>query len=439
MGLGSCYSRCMNMHELLEKFNQGLGWNAFLYLIYKTLFTSLSFLLYYNLSTQDFSTWANINCLIYLLLLWMDFGLRKSIPLFCPEIVKNKNAIARFTTIILIFQGTALLAVLPLFFYLATIFTAALAINSHAHLLYIAAAIFVLEGLVSIIRLVYHAHFWNKQFNLLTSMALIVEMTANISLIFSIKQSFWLLMGIFATKLASSFFITITSLIMLPRLYASFTQTNQSIEYAKIRRAFIIHSGIMWLNNNLKSLTERNFLIPFFTLILGPAVANVFKVANDAALWFYRIVIKTIGVNDTALFAHVRTLPKGKHLMPYAFKQVYSTITALCLPLLGLVALVSLKRNFFFDTTIAFQLFFIVTLGYLLEAVLSPYERLLEVNRNYLLLLQAYVPYIIMVGVLLLTTIIPTIGLLYTIILIHSVRLLSAFLMAYIARRVYGL
>ena len=95
----------------------------------------------------------------------------------------------------------------------------------------------------------------------------------------------------------------------------------------KIKNAFIKHSLIMWANNNLKSLSERNFLVPFFTHIFGPGPANLFKVANDGALLFYRIAIKTIGTTDTSLLAHIETSQQHKKLMPIRAQEPKSKIT----------------------------------------------------------------------------------------------------------------
>jgi hypothetical protein len=213
----------------------------------------------------------------------------------------------------------------------------------------------------------------------------------------------------------------------------SFKNTHQ-VSWASIRPEFIQHTTIMWINNNLKSLSERNFLVPFFTHTIGPAYANIFKVANDAALLFYRIAIKTIGTTDTALLAHVHARKDGYEVMPIAFKKLTTKVITICLPLLGIILLISLQTNHWFHNIFIFHAFIIMALCYIAEVLLLPYERILEIKQNYFLLCIAYVPYSIMLILLFTKQLALHFGLLGTVLLIHGVRLVSLLIMAVLAR-----
>lgn len=428
----------MQTSTLFNKFSQSVNWNGFFYTIYKTFSTALSFLLFKYLTTQDFSTWANINSIIFLLLLWLDFGLRKSIPRYLPEFAKDSNAHHRFIKYLIYFQIAVLMVSIPLYMYLTHTMTNLLNLDKAPFLFYIGSALFVTEGMVGLLRLIYHAHFWNKQFNLLSTVALLCEMTANMVLIMTSTHSMHMLQGIFVTKLLSGLIIIVASIGMLRRLYKDRNyKGTQIIDFDATMKSCIKHSGIMWMNNNIKSLTERNFLVPFFTYTLGPVAANLFKVANDGALFFYRILLKTIGTTDTALLAHVLATKEKEKLTPIAFKKLTSKVASLCIPVLGILLLLFLKRDIFFNNPCVFQTFFIITIGYMIEFMVCPYERVLEVNRRYWLLLFAYMPYIIMIVCLFLINHMTCIGLITSLLLIHGVRLVSSFIMVYLTRTRY--
>jgi len=284
--------------------------------------------------------------------------------------------------------------------------------------------LFITEGIVAILRLVYHSYFLHKQFNLSAIIMMIIEMIINITLIYTINQSSMLLTVILINKIFSNIIIGLINSIMLPKIIPLSIVTHTKINIRQTTEKFIRHSAVMWINNNLKSLSERNFFIPFITYTMGPVLANLFKIANDVALLFYRIVIKTIGTTDTLLLAHIVAL-KQKKLMPFAFAKLTTKVTSLCLPLLGIVLFLAIQGSTSTRNPFVFYSFIIMATGYLIETMFLPYERILEVNGKYKQLALAYVPYIIMLISVFSGVTMPSFGLLGSIMIIHGVRLVS--------------
>ena len=419
----------MNTHELFSKFSQGLNWNALLYTTYKLLFTLLSFMLFNTLTTTDFSCWANINSTVFLLLLWLDFGFRKSVPRYSPEFVKDSQANKKFISAIILFQSLVLVSSIPLLQFFLKIIIQTLN-QPKTPVIILGSMLFITEGIIAILRLIYHSYFLHKQFNLLAIIFMIIEMVINITLIYTISQSSILLTVILINKIIVNTIIGIISSIMLVKIIPSPIATPTKINIHQITRKFIKHSAIMWINNNLKSLSERNFFIPFITYTMGPVLANSFKIANDAALLFYRIVIKTIGTTDTLLLAHIVTL-KQKKLMQFAFTKLTTKVTRLCLPLLGIVLFLAIKGNTSTQNPFVFHLFIIMAIGYLIETMFLPYERILEVNNKYKYLALAYIPYVVMLISIFSGITMPFFGLLGSIMIVHSVRLVSLSMIIY--------
>jgi hypothetical protein len=189
----------------------------------------------------------------------------------------------------------------------------------------------------------------------------------------------------------------------------------------------------MWLYTALKSLSERNVLLPFITYTLNAEYAGIYKLANESALFFYRLVLKTIGTTDTSLLSFIEEQQDQQHLMEKAFEKLSTKVMALCVPLVGIILGFYIGGETFVHNQYVFQLFLIMTVTYLAELVLLPYERLLEVKKNYWYLASAYIPYIITLIVLYTTSCISLIGLKGIIILIQIVRLVSIGIVTYYA------
>jgi hypothetical protein len=430
----------MQQRILFSKFTEALSWNAFLYIAHRILSTTLVFVLYRSVPSLLFSTWATLMSIIYLMLLWFDFGFRKSIARYVP-IFTEHGAFKLFTRSVLIFQLTVLALLSPVFYYstpklFSIIFSRPDIFIST--LLIPATLLFVVEGLVEMLRLLYHAHFLNKPFNILSTTTRLLESSASIALLLYANWSpIALLSCILLIKAISSSVTVLAALIMLPRLYSTAQhdfprQTPTALK--PLWYKFIRHSSMMWISNIIKSLSERNFIIPVITHGIGAEQANIFKLAQDSALFFERSIMKTIGTADTALLAHAAS---GRKEEANAFDKLTHQVAALCIPLFGILLFIALAGKSFITIPYAFVIFLLLTASYLLEVLLSPYERLLEVKQRYLFLATAYLPYVL--GLLWLLYSGMIIGLVGFVIILQGVRLVSSCIMVGVVHYNYGL
>lgn len=423
----------MTLQQLFSKFSSSHTWNAFAYIIYKILFTALSFILYAKLSHEDFSIWANIHCTTYLLILWVDAGFRKSIPRFAPEFAHNKHALKQFTRGVIIFQGILLTLSVPLFLGALRF----LLVGSDVVLISLGCGLFLSEGVTAVLQLVYHAYFWNKEFNILTTAILLAQMAFNMLFIAHNPSSRTIILAMLTSKIIASCIIIGSSIFMLKRLNKTeLDPISQLFDMRSTTRNFIKHSALMWGSNVIKSLSERNFLVPFFTYTLGPIPANLFKVANDGALFFYRIVIKTIGTTDTALLAHIEASPDKHQFMNLAFKKLISKMALLSIPLMALVTVLFFYSRGMANHAIA-PMLAIMAIAFLIESLFLPYERMLEVKQKYWYLFFSYVPYLIIILMFIASPIVASIGLFESILIIHLVRLVSLFAMVACAHMLF--
>ena len=424
------------INKLRKKFFHGLIWNGFSYAIYKISFVSLSFILYNTLSINKFSSWALTNSTIFLLLLWLDCGLRKSIPRYSPIFARNSKlhrhfirGVIAFQALILTFVGIPLLLIclkqtLPGYYFYV--------------LWRYATLLFVSEGMIAILRLVYHAHFLQRYFNILYTIGIVIEMIAHLVTIQSFYSPKAILIQILINKMVVGFCVVIVALATIKFVYKEGSSSrNEPLDFSTLFPSFFMHSFMMWSSTTIKSLSERNFMLLFLTRIMGPVAAHLFKLSHDSAVLFQRIILKTIGISDTSILSHAQEETKSNKAFKDIFGILFRTIFLLCLPLLPFVFFAFAHLSSVTPNSSTLTIFIIFIFGYLIEIIFSPYERVLETKRNYRLLWLCYTPYIFffVIGVLLL--VFNKISLIVFLFIVQSSRVASALSMAVAAHKHY--
>lgn len=428
----------MTHNELYQRFSQGLSWNALLYLMYKCATTTVTLLLYTRLDHAHFSLYGNLNSIIYLLLLWLDFGLQKTIPRFGPFYAHNSIMLKRFIYKIIIFKIVVLLVAIPLYTISACTMMNILTIKTYQPIIAVGCLLFITEGITSIVRLTYHAYFLHAVFNRLNIYTLGIELIISLGVIYTIQDHALLLVALLCAKIIAQTFLLLLawrSPIILQ--HQKQPSALQNFPAQNIDRQCIIHATAMSMSNGIKSMSERNFLFPVFTVLFGVQMANTFKIAHEGALFFYRIAIKTIGTTDTSLLSYSIASSTHTETMQNAFEQLCIKIATLIIPLSAIIYCVYLYQICINYNPSVFRLFLIIITFLLSETLFSPYERILEVQRNYGLLTVAYAPYMIIMTLLFSTHLMTSIGMFYTLLIIHIVRLVSMLLMTGITHMRY--
>lgn len=442
----------MNKQQLLQKFNQGINWNAILSISHRILSVILSYSLYLTCSTTDYNFWANSYAIIFIMILWIDGGLRKSAPRFAP-IFASEGRTRSFLKFLICFQTIALILASP--FVMTGVRSLQAKISMPTNYLGLILIIFFLEGINSCIRIIYHSYFWHKFYNQISIILLTIETI--IAGLFIITGVTPLIPAIFLLKIITCSLLIMISVIKIPYIINDPAYQNIEVSSSKdTARQWAMHTIAMWGSNTIKSLSERNSMMLLFTYAFGPEQANIFKIGNDGAVIIYRTLMKTIGTTDTSLLAHSQIIEKGEIGLQKAFKKLSTKVVGLCIPLLGIIAGIYTVTSWNLYDHDVFHIMFILIIGYVLEVSFSSYERILENNFRYRYLIYAYVPYIILISLtyipLLLTpslltiskytctlTSITCIGLITLLISIRFVRLVSALLMVYFAGRLYDL
>lgn len=426
------------LNQIYNQFDKSVNWNAYHYIIQKVITATLTFVFYNNLSASDFSIWANSNSIIFLILLWTDFGFKKSIPKYIPQFSKKRKTHIIFTKSLIKFQFiTSIFVTLLLAVYLQNI-AKLLTIDLSEQIFISIITIFFIETYIAFLRLLYHAHFWNQYFNSFYSIITILEAIAYSFFIFYLKS--FSLLTIFTVKIISGLLIVFFMSIYLVKLYLDKEYQAQVDKLGKNEtinnKCFLKHSIAMWFNSVLRSLGERNFIIPLLTIYFGKEFSNIFKVSNDWALLFQRAILKSIGTTDTSLFSHVNIIEKSH--MQNALNKILSKISQICIPLFGVFIFFVINKNYFIgnDNTI-FQTFLLLVFLYIIESFLLPFERLLEVNKRYLILILSYLPYLFFFFLIALKKYLPLIGFWTFIFVLYLVKIANLSIIVIYSKRKY--
>lgn len=423
----------MNSNKLIITFVHALGWNAFSYGAYKICFLLVSYALYATLPEQHFTLWASLMSFTFFWLLILDGGFRKSVPRFCPEFSSSRPVHRTFVRWLCSVQAILLLVAVPVYYWLLPHFCARVQLPVSQTLCLLATILFFAQGCLSLMRIIYHAHFWNKQFNRLATLIVCIECIVSfLFCFFSPDSDSSLLYKILIINCVGALATTIVSFCRMPPV-TLIDKEYDPISLPMRTRQFIKHTLFMWGANAIKALSERNFLFPYIVYSLGPTIGITFKLSNDAALFFYRIAIKTIGINDTALLSYARQCPHG---ISGVFFSLVRTILYIVIPLMVIASMSIVVIQLRWPAYIVYIVpFCIFVWSYMIEVLLSPYERILEVSLHYKQLIVAYIPYAALLLAILYYQTISAVGFLFFISIIQALRLVSALIMVYYARR----
>jgi len=426
--------------SMLSAFNYACMWNAILYSVHKLISIVLLFFLYLKLSPQLFSSYCSIVSYIFLLLLWGDFGFRKSIACFLPEYEKHSISIKKLFSKLIKIKLIILFFSLPLFIFVSHKTAFNIRTQSASITMLSIAALFISEGIILFFQLIYQVSFLHKQFNTIFIFSLCFHTLVSFIASFYLKSNTLIFFIFISKSIINSitiffsynlFFILDSQLQKLTLISGKKELQASAASLTELPIQFAKHSFFMWIGILVKSSTERNVLFPFFTFIFGTDIANAFKITHETSLFFYRTLFKAIEISDTSLLSYANILSDKSF-----FYHLKKKITFFCTISFSLFFIFFIYKSIFFKTSFTLLcLFFTMTTSNIIEVYLSLYERLLEVRRQYTTLLKGYSFYIASILLLLLFLHSYQLTLYLMVIFIQIIRILTALIFRYYAKK----
>ncbi|HJM68655.1 MAG TPA: hypothetical protein QGF02_01795 [Candidatus Babeliales bacterium] len=414
---------------VINTFHSAINWNALLHITMNISYTAISTIFFYRLTNAHYNIWANINSFIYIILLWCDCGFRKAIPLYLPRIESDKQSLSRFIRFIIISQLIICsIGMISLGFILFRL------THSPSFVIY-GLLVFLLEAPLVLLQSLYHGKFLNREYNGRIISLLMIELFFMSSL-FLFLPSTILLHAYFILRIT---FLATSNLVTgskIAKEYSTNSQPRSTKEEGGENKLvlFARHSLTMWSTTTLRSLSERNILVPLLTFMVGAQAANVYKLGNDWALFIQRAIIKSIGTTDISLIAHINHYCNF-HDINNIFQKIMRKVLMLVIPSAFIVFL-SFLYQFNSGFSFTFILFLVLVCSYLFEILCAPYQRILEAQRHYKFLFAVHCLYLIIPLLCFLTPLHNLVNILFIVI---GIRALTVLCCLVYARLLYGL
>lgn len=363
--------------------NTAITWNGLTYLIQKLFYTGIIILLSKTISPYEFKLWVTINSGVYLLLLWIDGGIRKSIPLYISSFISKPKKLYSFLFKLILCYSFIFLAILLLYYNFNydgfSKFYLSLILASYLFL--------ITQGLISILRPFFQALSLNKNFNLVLLTSLLLKY---ISIIFLVALKFNIIASsILAYNILANIIVLIVSFYLIKKIPKNFINTNLP------KGSFAKHSFFMLIITILKSITNRNALTLLAANCLDNSNFITYKIAQSSATLFYRFKVRAMGYNGFSLLSKANSFEKNNTFNKILNKSLLLIIPLLIFTFLGFINF-SIKIFTFNSGNFAFIKFFLLfTVFYIIYSLCICYEKLLEIEQSYKNIIKAYVPYLI--------------------------------------------
>lgn len=416
--------------QALAIFNNALQWNFFFYVFHKLYSLAITLFLTKKMDGNLTACWVQVYSIVYLALLWIDFGNRKSLPLFLSLMHDKKS---REEIINATYMRHALTLIVSMPIITIMVYFSSLATQWPPYVFMLLPIIMTLEGISSHAQTLLHAQNRQKYCNLKASLALALELALISCVLIEITNQVTLLYAILGIKIICSGMLILT---IMPQTQLNSVSTLQLSNKKKIPLNIVQHSLIATGTTIAKSLSERNVITLVITAAAGPEAAISYKIANDGALFLQRCIVKIMNNADISFYATIRQSEEPTKQMKVACSIVSARITALIIPLL----LGTLLYYYFLwwlniKTKMIFFTACLLSISYAIESMLMPYERILEACQCYRSLLRVYILYSTLVIFSILLSYNAFIGTGVLLILITGVRLVSYLLFFFYARK----
>lgn len=340
------------MTILIKKFYQSASWNAFESIFYKAILTIHQTCLFYIATNFIYGLSSFIFAIIYLAVELGNLGLDRSIAQFSQAYLNDDRIFKRYLMPQILIQICFLLGLVLLalkYNWISLILKPAHATLSIAQIVLIL-VIIICESLRKTLRIVSQLLFLNKPAALL-----------ELSLILLYTGLFWC--SVFAGYEISIYTIytplLIQSIIGIFFLtYLIIAQLRSTLLKSKAPKskpeelnylAIFKYRSQNYLYQLSEVLFSSNFLIYFFSNIIGIINIGPIKLANYFAVFLKALLDKTFGLTCLALFAKNKTLISNQAIIfNYAQKKLNLLLTGLILIFSICCLLTGLNQNIYY-------------------------------------------------------------------------------------------
>jgi len=330
------------MSNLVYKlFNRGVKWNAFEGIIYQSVLTIHQVILFTVSGYLLYGLIGVLYSILYLSILFFNFGFDKSLATFFASFTKNKKLFKR------IFVSQFLVQ----FIFLGLIFFSIVLFNNEIidffsgkfkcprldfGILIILGLLLLSESSKKSLRFVCELAFLNKSIAI-TEICLILFYTCAFWVLyfFGYGPDLYLvfLPHLIQSIVGALIFIYFVFFKIYRLLPDNNNQENLTAGYFK---DIISNRFSNYLNQLSHLLFSGNFVIPFLSSIYGVEQISIFKLLNVISIYFTVILERTFGLTSGALLSHLQNLSKSvkQNALNLATKKLVIVLYAIIIFLL---------------------------------------------------------------------------------------------------------
>lgn len=374
----------LDMAQIIKNFYYSARWNAFESITYKAILTIHQTCLFYFTTSLIYGFSSLLFATIYLTVELVNLGFDRSIAQFCDIYFNSKDNFKKYFLTQVYLQIGLLLSLLILIAnnnYLVNSLITNSPTTLSLNICLLLAIIIICESARKTLRTIGQLLFLNKPMALVElSLILIYVILLWTCVLFGYSINLYV---IYIPLLIQSI-IGIFSLLylILPKLELSFNAKNKKTK------------SLSWFNiiylrfqNYLYQLSEllfsSNFLIYFFSAIVGVLNIGPIKLANYFAVFIKALLDKSFGLTSLALFARNKHLVASqKSLFDFAQKRLNFVIISL-ITFFGAITCFAIASGLIINNSYLALLFFGFTL---INNFFIVYEQLFLINNKIMLL-----------------------------------------------------
>lgn len=327
----------INIYKL---FYSSLKWNTIEAVVYQTILTIHHILLFSAVAKLDYALIGTIFSLLYLTIVFLNFGLDKSLATFFVDYSKTKSNFKKFfisqILIQLFFLSLIGLIVIPFKNSIGILFSTNFKCPILENSIWIILAILLVsESLKKTLRTFAQLAFLNKQ-------TTIIE-TCTITLYFIFIWTYYLytskidifiiLIPFILESLASNIFLS----IIIYKFYKNITEnlnyvpTDLSSSHNPSIKNIVFNRLYVYINQLTHLFFSGNFIIPFLAYKYGLEQISSLKLTNNIAVFITVLMERIFGITSAALLTHVKNLKisKRREAIQISTDKLYNILYAI--------------------------------------------------------------------------------------------------------------
>lgn len=295
----------INIYKL---FNRSIKWNTIEAIVYQTILTLHQILLFSAVDKLSYALIGTIFSLLYLSIVFLNFGLDKSLATFFLEYTKSKSNFKRFFMFQLFIQLALLITVGLIFILFKDSISYLFSSNFKCPVLensswLILSLLLLSESLKKTLRTFAQLAFLNKQTAIIETFAITLYFVTvwGYYLITSKINLLSILIPFVLESIISNFCLS----VVVYKFYQKINNTelnNPSVLTIVSNRFYV------YINQLSHMFFSGNFIIPFLAYIYSLEQISSLKLTNNITVFITVLMERIFGITSAALLTHVKNL-----------------------------------------------------------------------------------------------------------------------------------